>query len=160
MLPFSSKSNSSKHTDKPKKMLQIRSSQLERVVERQSRRLQLTESLQDYFALNPRIYKRHTGAELPDDWFVPDDSETEQTQTSTTASTLSLDGTNHVRRARSSSQSNKSSSSLDVTVHRERRVSDKASDTTAPLETQPVPPRTGRRVRWLMDFDPSDGSIE
>ena len=144
-------------------MLQLKSSQLERVVERQSRRLQLTESLQDYFALNPALYRRDIGSELPDEWFVPDETETSQSQSSTTtASSLnnSLDSMSRARRPRTSRGTNKSSS-LDVTVHRERKLCETPANHTPPVETpQLEPPKTGRRVRWLMDLDPSDGSIE
>lgn len=153
----SSSSSRAAATTTTTNMLQLQANQIEQVVERQSRRLQLTESLQDYFALNPKTYKRHTGAELPDEWFVPDDTETSQ---STTATSLSLDSTQHTIRKRSPRSNN--NNSLDVTVHCERKISDTpTSITTATKETHhQEPPKTGRRVRWLMDFDPSDGSIE
>lgn len=110
-------------------MLQLQQcSRIKDVLERKNQRLQLTESLQDYFALHPRTYKRP--AEAPQAQHLhkifadeEEESEVSQSHTSTTAKSsltfdamVSLDETFHERKGQSNSRQ-----SLDVTFH-EREV--------------------------------------
>eukprot|EP00977_Amphora_coffeiformis_P006679 scaffold1457_cov185-Amphora_coffeaeformis.AAC.1 len=141
-------------------------SQIEHVVERKSQRLHVTESLHDYFAVNPKAKYNH---EKPAAVIFPDDSE--QSDTSTTAkSSSSLDETFHERitesrAARPPASSSSSSSSLDTTFHsqriyRERTATPATTESSMELPASQKFSSSTRKVRWLTDMDPSDGAIE
>ena len=135
-------------------MLQFENvSEIRGAVERKSKRLQLTESLQDYFALNPKAYKRSGAAAV-----FRDDSTADNKFSDTSSSSLSarscgsLDSTTHVRRHRRS----ESSDSLDAPAHARHHSPSPAKPLFANTEKSP----SGRRVRWMMDYDSSEGTIE
>ena len=143
-------------------MLQVEnSSQIEHALTVKTQRLQLTESLQDYFALNPKAYKRADGPPLRSTMFYPDDSETSQSHTSTSSrASSSLDETTHVRRQADASQQARS---LDTTFHAERafsEVAQAAASMESHVSTRKSTSSSGRRVRWATDYDSSEGTIE
>lgn len=140
-----------------------RSSSIEHVVERKSRRLQLTESLQDYFALNPKAYKRSddTG-NRPTTTIAVDDSERSNLSstkgTNNNSNSSSLDETFHEQRIipeeRRRCRDVSSSGSLDTTFHAERSLREGRATPTLSSSSR------RRVVRWMTDMDPSDGTIE
>ena len=133
------------------------SSQIKFALEQKSKRLQLADALQDYFALNPKTYQR------PDDKserdiFYPEESDFSHSHSSLTDKSLELDSTFHERRTIVETKSG----SLDTTFHRERGLMSKGLPLTPSSEptTFTESRKSGRRVTWKTDFDPSDGTIE
>ena len=143
-------------------------SQIEHVMNRKSQRLHLTESLHDYFAVNPKAKYHNDPVGLP-----PDDSERSETSTTAKSNSTSLDETFHERITENRTTtarpaSSPSPSSLDTTFHSQRTYIGKSG--ISPKETvsfhqihasenSTLSSRT-RKVRWLTDMDPSDGIIE
>ena len=82
--------------------------EVENLLKGKSNRLQLTYSLQDYFALNPKIYNKHDDNGIPKKVRFADDSESEvithhdnsssiRSLTSIAEETIGLDHTQHNR---------------------------------------------------------------
>ena len=126
-------------------------SQIEHHVKTKSQRRQLTESLQDHFALHPKLYNRHETSKIPIVSRFHDGTETSQTQTVLSEISDSLDDEHHDRKHIQENQS------LDQTFHIERTFREGVKTSKGGWDDKTKSPR---RVRWEMDMDPSEGTIE
>jgi hypothetical protein len=173
------------------------STQIKFAIEQKSKRLQLNDALQDFFAVNPKTYHRPS-ADCEDDFekdvFYPEESE--ESYPGAIDMSNSLDDTYHVSRFVKDDKSpscapktfhsntptldravhvrkshNSGDDTLDATIHKERHFREPLPCTRSTTTRQQLPPqpdatsetstaRSGRRVTWKTDFDPSDGTIE